>query len=661
MNSRIYNGYVDHQRRLPVPHRFQYSVYFYALDLDELETLDRRIPFFGYNRLRPSAIHDKDYLDKKNGSIKDKLRARLLEHGITRDIGRVVLVTSARYLNYVFNPVSFFYCYGQDGGLVCMAVEVNNTFGERHLYLLTNKATPGNGAPFHFFTDKQFHVSPFNNLEGKYEFFFSEIGDTVNIEIHLIRDQATVFKARLSGRAMPLTPVNHAKTFLSRPLIPHLTVPRIYWEAFRLYVQKKMAYHDKPVARSPMTILKAPSLVQGMCIRVLLRALRRIHTGHLTLRLPDGDEAGFGDPASEGRGEMVIHDYQFFTRVVFGGEIGLGESYMDSLWDSPDVTGVFRVFAENMDALSGGNLSASILNRLKERKAQRRRKNTTVGSRRNIRQHYDLGNEFYQLFLDDGMNYSCAYFPSPGMSLEDAQKAKLSRIIEKAGIREGDHVLEIGCGWGGFAIFAAQHTGCRVTGITVSQAQFDYATKRVHQLGLDRRITILLEDYRNINETFDKIISIEMLEAVGHDYFGLFFKCCDRMLKPDGVILIQSITVPDERYAGYRKNRDWIQKHIFPGGHLPSLTVLSRAMTKHTSFMIEHLENIGVHYAPTLGEWRRRLADRRKSLYDMGFDKTFQRKWHYYFSICEAGFAARVLNDIQLVLTRPNNRRLPTF
>jgi cyclopropane-fatty-acyl-phospholipid synthase len=661
MNSKLYNGYVEHGRSLPTTHEFKYSVYFYALDLDELAELDHRIPFFGYNRLRPSAIFDEDYLDKGSDSIKDKLRARLKDHGLDKAIAKVVLVTSARYLNYVFNPVSFFYCYSTDGELLCIAVEVNNTFGERHLYILTKKEPPADGLPFHFFTEKQFHVSPFNNLDGRYEFFFSEVGDSIDIRIHLIREQATVFKARLSGRAQPLTPLHHVKTFLRRPLMPHLTVPRIYWEAFRLYFQKKMAYHDKPVTVNPMTIVKKPSLIQTICIRVVRRALGRIQTGFLSLTMPDGRTSVFGDSDSEVRGDMVVNDYQFFTRVVFNGEIGLGESYMNGEWDSPRLTDVFSVFVENMAALSGGNLPTSIIAQIRERKAERNRQNTVSGSKDNIYRHYDLGNDFYQLFLDAGMNYSCAFFPTPDTSLEDAQKAKLDKIIEKAQIRKDDHVLEIGCGWGGFAVRAARKTGCRVTGITVSEAQFAYATDRVRRLGLDDQVTILLEDYRNMTQTFDKIVSIEMLEAVGHEYFSLFFKCCDRLLTPDGLMVIQSITIPDDRYDQYRKKRDWIQKYIFPGGHLPSLTAICNSMSKHTGFTIENLENIGIHYVPTLREWRRRLAAQQQTLEDMGFNRMFQRKWHYYFSICEAGFVKRELGDVQIVFTRPNNHSLPTF
>ncbi|MBT8489868.1 MAG: cyclopropane-fatty-acyl-phospholipid synthase family protein, partial [Deltaproteobacteria bacterium] len=241
----------------------------------------------------------------------------------------------------------------------------------------------------------------------------------------------------------------------------------------------------------------------------------------------------------------------------------------------------------------------------------------------------------------------------PEDTLDDAQKNKLHSMIRKARITENDHVLEIGCGWGGFAMEAVRQTGCKVTGITVSAAQYEYARELVRKAGLEERITILLRDYRAMKGIFDKIVSIEMLEAVGHRYLGTFFKYCDNLLKQGGLIALQTITIPDQHYDVYRKETDWIRKHIFPGGHLPSLTAISRAMTNHSSLMIDHMENIGLNYARTLREWRRRFLDNIDAVSRMGFDRKFQRKWIYYFACCEAGFTARVVGNVQIVLNRP--------
>jgi cyclopropane-fatty-acyl-phospholipid synthase len=272
-----------------------------------------------------------------------------------------------------------------------------------------------------------------------------------------------------------------------------------------------------------------------------------------------------------------------------------------------------------------------------------------------------MGNDFYALFLDDALMYSCAWFQSSADTLETAQMNKLQAIIQKAQIQASDHVLEIGCGWGSFAIEAVKQTGCKVTAITLSKAQYETATARVKEAGIEDCIVIKLIDYRKISGTFDKIISIEMMEAVGHENYKFFFQQCERLLKPEGLMVLQVITMPDYRYNVYRKERDWTQKHILPGGLIPSLSVLSHAMAKHSHFIIEHAENIGIHYARTLREWRMRYLENIEKASALGFDDAFHRKWRYYLSICEAEFARRILNDMQLVLTRPNNPNLPSM
>ena len=355
---------------------------------------------------------------------------------------------------------------------------------------------------------------------------------------------------------------------------------------------------------------------------------------------------------------MLVNDYGFFNRVAYGGEIGLGEAYMEGLWDSDDLVGLLKFVIANRDALQQGNLILSALSRARDFRLHRKRANTLSGSRLNIAAHYDLGNDFYQLFLDESMTYSCALFRTPDDSLEQAQLNKLKSVIAKARITSNDHVLEIGCGWGGFAIEAVQSTGCRLTGITLSREQCEYARARVRQLGLESRIEILLEDYRTVQGSYDKIVSIEMLEAVGHENLGCFFDNCDRLLKPDGLVVIQVITLPDARYETHRRENSWTQKHIFPGGVVPSLTALCQAMTESSRLQVEHIENIGIHYAETLKRWRQRLLSSNDALTAMGFDRTFRRTWEYYFSLCEAQFAMRALNDLQIVLTREGNQRL---
>ena len=333
--------------------------------------------------------------------------------------------------------------------------------------------------------------------------------------------------------------------------------------------------------------------------------------------------------------------------------MGLGESFMAGIWNTKDIPMLFRVFIKNRRVLKEGNPAAAWLLRQKNRLIQFAHKNTMIGSRKNIQRHYDLSNEFFQKFLDHSMLYSCGIYRSQGDSCADAQLNKIINIINKARLTATDHVLEIGCGWCGFALEAVKRTRCHITGITVSEAQWQFAVNRVKQEGLDHKIEILLKDYREIKGIYDKIVSIEMLEAVGHRYFGTFFQVCDRLLKPGGLLVVQVITVIDQHYDEYRREADWIQKHIFPGGLLPSITVLCNAATKYSSFVMESMEDIGLHYTTTLKDWREKYLRNIESVSAMGFDRSFLRKWEYYLAICEAGFAERALGDIQIVFRKP--------
>ena len=654
MKSCIFKGNVQHERLTPVIHRLQYPLYVYCFDLDELEELDRSLPLFGYNRFRPTSIYDEDYLDEGPGTIREKLLRFLEPEGYAGDIATVMLITSARYFHYVFNPVSFYYCFSREDTLVCTVAEVSNTFGERHVYIPKRTGDNPDEFPLRFIAPKEFHVSPFNDMTGTYEFVFADIRTELKVRINLYRDNELVFYGELSGDPLPLTASNQAKILFKHPLIPHLTVPRIYWEAAKIYFLKKLAYHPKPVPVNMMTIRKnPPTFFQKRCMKYILQLLGQIKRGYLRMTLPGGEIEIFGDEASRNRADITVNDYRFFSRVILSGDTGLGESYMEKEWESSDPAEFVRVMIENRDTIADGNFITTAYTRLRDRILYLARESTLIGSRRNIRRHYDLSNEFFKTFLDATMTYSCGLFLSPEDTLEDAQKNKLHSVIRKAGITENDHVLEIGCGWGGFAMEAVRQTGCKVTGITVSAAQYEYARELIRQAGMEERITILLRDYRAIKGSFDKIVSIEMVEAVGHRYLGTFFRCCDHLLKQGGRIVLQTITIPDQHYDVYRKGTDWIRKHIFPGGHLPSLTAISSATTNHSSLAIDNVENIGLDYALTLREWRTRFLENIDTVSDMGFDRKFQRKWIYYFACCEAGFAAQALGNMQIVLNRP--------
>lgn len=398
---------------------------------------------------------------------------------------------------------------------------------------------------------------------------------------------------------------------------------------------------------------ETPTIFERSCMNLVINLFNKIQTGRLTFHLPDGSTLHFGDIYSPHQAQMAIHSYRFFKDAVLGGDVGLGEAYMKGFWDTDDIPSLFSVLIKNRKALANGHMATAWLMRQKDRLLHTLRANTLIGSRRNIGEHYDLNNDFFKTFLDPTMLYSCGLYAGDNDTCEDAQHHKIQSIIEKAHIESSDHVLEIGCGWGGFAMEAVQQTGCHVTGITVSKEQFQLAQERIRQAGLQDKITILFKDYRNMTGLFDKIVSIEMLEAVGHKYLGTFFTTCDKLLKPAGRLVVQVITIPDQSYENYRRTTDWIQKYIFPGGHLPSVTALAEVVTRRTSLLMENLDDIGMNYARTLKDWRETFTRNMDKINALGFDEVFRRKWIYYLATCEAGFRERAIGDIQVVFRKP--------
>ena len=393
------------------------------------------------------------------------------------------------------------------------------------------------------------------------------------------------------------------------------------------------------------------SILVRLAGRIIMAAAANIRVGHLTVVLPDRSRQTFGDRTSGMGAEIRIHDRKAFVRLLLGGEIGAGEAYMDDLWSSPDLASLLRLAALNRDALAlrGGWFRVPV--RLRTTLAHRMRRNTPRQSRRNIAAHYDLGNDFYRLFLDETMTYSSAVFTSPRQSLADAQRTKYQRIADGAGLTKGMHVLEIGSGWGGFALYAAGELGCRVTSITISREQHDLARQRVREAGLDALVDIQLRDYREISGTYDAIVSIEMLEAVGDEYYKAFFSACDKALAAGGRLSLQSITVPDSGYEGQRRGVNWIQTYIFPGGLCPSLAVIERA-THDTRLLITQVTDIGADYVRTLQAWRLRFIEQADAVRAMGFDDRFVRMWEYYLALCEAGFATGATQDLQIAFRK---------
>ena len=387
-----------------------------------------------------------------------------------------------------------------------------------------------------------------------------------------------------------------------------------------------------------------------------LRAMDAITEGHLEL-VCDGQRHHFGDADSPLRATIHVHDCRFFRRALLQGNVGFGESYMDGDWTSPDVTAVIRLAVRNLDAVESGNAWFSALSRSADWFRHKRRANTVEGSRRNIRDHYDLNNDFFRLFLDTRMVYSCAWFETAEDTLETAQFQKLDRACRKLQLRPSDHLLEIGTGWGAMAIHAATHYGCRVTTTTISGEQYDSAREQIAQAGLGGQIELLLEDYRHLKGTYNKLVSIEMFEAVGFDFYDTFFGACDRLLTPDGAMLLQAITINDRKFPVYRREPDWIQKYIFPGSQLASVSGILASLARATKLSLFHAEDMGTHYARTLRAWRERFHDAIVPVRALGFDDRFVRMWDYYLAYCEGAFLERHISDLQFLLTKTYCRR----
>ena len=412
------------------------------------------------------------------------------------------------------------------------------------------------------------------------------------------------------------------------------------------------------VPLSPWTEFAA-ALPSRLARSLIMNRLNEVSFGQLTV-FDAGVPHVFGRSDSGPRATVQIHHPDAWTAIALGGSLGAGESYMDGLWSADDLVATVRVLLRTSTRLS--NLDGSGIGRVRgtvEGLYHRMRRNTKDGSRRNIADHYDLGNDFYELWLDPSMMYSSAFWEREDMTLEEAQHARLDRICRKLELRSDDHLLEVGTGWGGMAIHAASRFGCRVTTTTISREQHDLAVARVRDAGLSERITVLLQDYRDLRGSFDKLVSIEMIEAVGAEYLDTYFVQLGKLLRSDGLALIQAITTPDDRFAESVGRMDFIKRHIFPGGQLPSLDAMTSAWRKESDFRLLHFEDFGDDYARTLREWRVRFHARLSEVETLGYPPRFQRMWDFYLASCEGAFLERHCGVAQLLLARPDARRAP--
>ncbi|MBT8436546.1 MAG: cyclopropane-fatty-acyl-phospholipid synthase family protein [Gammaproteobacteria bacterium] len=401
-----------------------------------------------------------------------------------------------------------------------------------------------------------------------------------------------------------------------------------------------------------------PGLIDGFAKNQLLKRLQQMPRGYLLIE--DGDELhGFGNPADEidVKAKIVIQDPGTYRDIAFGGSIGGAEAYMLGKWTTPNLVDVVRLMSVNIDFLNEMDDSKSLLQRVGDKVFHLLNRNTEKQARDNISRHYDLSNDFFELFLDPEMMYSAAIFPRADADLDEAALHKLDVICRKLELKPSDHLLEIGTGWGGLAIYAARHYGCRVTTTTISREQYDTAIRRVQDEGLDGEVTVLLEDYRNLSGRYDKLVSVEMIEAVGHEFYKQYFSGCAALLKDDGLMLLQAITIPDQRYQYARKSVDFIQRYIFPGGSLPSHEAIISSVRSNTDLLMVGMQEIGEDYARTLEVWRERFIAKLDEVKALGFDDYFIRMWNYYLCYCQGGFEERIIGTSQILFAKPDWRR----
>jgi cyclopropane-fatty-acyl-phospholipid synthase len=394
--------------------------------------------------------------------------------------------------------------------------------------------------------------------------------------------------------------------------------------------------------------------------RTVLSMLNKLRFG--CIRIIDGNRhyvSGDTADASSLQADITVHHPRFYSRIVFSGSIGAAEAYMEGLWSADDLTTVMRIMALNQPVFSEMEKGLARLTAPFYRLYHFARKNTKVGSRKNILAHYDLGNDFYELFLDSTMTYSCGIFENEESTLEEASIAKYDRICKKLQLKPGDRVVEIGTGWGGFAVHATQNYGVHVTTTTISDEQHRFARERFRKSGLQDRISLLKKDYRDLRGRFDRLVSIEMIEAVGHQYFDTFFKTCSRLLRDDGMMLLQAITIQDQEFKRYVRSVDFIKRYIFPGSCLTSIAAMVASVARATDLKVFHLEDITPHYARTLRKWRKRFFSNIDKVRSIKFPETFIRMWEYYLCYCEGGFSERYIGDVQMLLTKPMCRRPP--
>ncbi len=658
-HSAIYTGSLRHRRYRELAHEFSYPVRFVYLDLDELPSLAggrlmRRAP--GAWRFRRQ-----DYLGPVSlpldVAVRDRVEAELGE----RPNGPIRMLTQLRSFGVAFNPVTLYYCFDAAGEqLHSVLAQVTNTpWRERQTYAL---GPWHHGRVLHASTAKLMHVSPFMPMDQRYEITLTPPGPTLSVHIDVQGAEGSDFDATLGLNASPLNATTLSALIREDPFAALATLRRIYVQGFTLKL-RGATVHPHPTQGQSMSNPSPPGTPAATravhptgaeraarWLGVALLKLTRI--GTITV-IEDGATLRFG--AGEPHATLTVRSPRFWTGLLRG-SVGLADAYAAGWFETDDLVEMIRVAALNARRIDGPRRVIAPLRVPFQQLREYSKPLTRERNQREISAHYDLGNDLFERMLDPTMSYSCAVFESPQVSLEQAQLAKLERICQRLELSSADHLLEIGTGWGGLAIYAAQTRGCRVTTATISVEQHRYASARVKELGLDQLVDVVFCDYRDLRGRFDKLVSVEMVEAVGYRNFGRYLKVCSSLLKPDGLMLLQAITIDDRAYEVEKASKSFIRSYIFPGGCLPSLAVLTDRLAHRTDFQVAGIDDITAHYVETLKRWRANFDQAGEELTELGYDGHFQRIWRLYLAYCEAGFAERRILDLQLLLAKPRYR-----
>ncbi|MCS6892976.1 MAG: DUF1365 family protein [Deltaproteobacteria bacterium] len=645
----LVKGSTTHERFKPVHNRFHYSHDYLMFELHNFDSL-RKLRFFSVNKFNLMSIVDTDYFFGLKKSILHQLK-EFFEMRLKRDLNcqYVFCLTTPRVLNFVFNPVNFYFGFNKNNPVFFLA-EINNTFWERYIYFEDLSVRE----KFYFTWKKNFFISPFFPREGEYSVFLN-IASSIYIQFIYRIGKERVFSANYSGQVTQLNGRNSLLIhFLRNPFSFYSTLPKIYAQAVKLWLLKGVGVFRKPSPEGTTLVWARPYMVSTQILQNAFRnKLRRCERGRLVIVLPDGHEEVYEGGKSGYSAELRIKDFVLFWKIITSGQIGFCDAFVDRLWDSPDPAMVIAYFLDNWRVV--GKTKGFGVVRVLHSLVHRLRSNSKSQARKNIIFHYDNPLWMFQLILDPTLTYSCAFFDENHTDLLSAQINKIQIACDELELSSADHVLEIGSGFGSFAIYAAKHYGCKVTTITLSKVQFDYVKNLIKAEGLENLVTVLLEDYRNIRGKFDKIVSIEMIEAVGNKFLPQYFAKLDHLLKPGGSILLQAIVYPDYDYQNYLRRADWIQTRIFPGSCLPSLQAIHQAF-KQTKLQLDFAYNRSKDYAKTLKLWRDNLESNKEIFLQNGTE-TQLRTWLLYLCSCQAEFQTDWLRLMRLMLRRPNERQ----